>query len=140
MKTLALILFASLLNAAAQYEIIWSTMDSGGGQSSGGAYTLTGTIGQPDAGVSTARGYTLYGGFWNFVELEIVPALRIIHAGPNVILAWPDPSLNFELQSTVDLLPAAWSNVADAPLVVGAEKQVTLPLQPTRQFFRLRRP
>ncbi|MCB0167523.1 MAG: hypothetical protein KDI79_25060 [Anaerolineae bacterium] len=42
------------------------TIDSGGGQSSGGGFTLIGTIGQPEVS-STAMsggGYTLTGGFW----------------------------------------------------------------------------
>jgi len=32
--------------------------------SSGGGYTLGGTVGQPDAGVLSGGGYTLAGGFW----------------------------------------------------------------------------
>ena len=47
-----------------QYEIPWATIDSGGGQSSGGQYILTGTIGQPDAGYSEGGDYEVLGGFW----------------------------------------------------------------------------
>jgi hypothetical protein len=38
----------------------------GGGHtfSTGGVYTLGGTIGQPDAGLLTGGPYTLGGGFW----------------------------------------------------------------------------
>jgi hypothetical protein len=36
--------------SAGDYILDWSTIDGGGGQSSGGQYVLTGTIGQPDAG------------------------------------------------------------------------------------------
>jgi hypothetical protein len=46
------------------YQIVWSTIDGGGGQSSGGQYRLTGTIGQPDASYSAAYKYELLGGFW----------------------------------------------------------------------------
>ena len=46
------------------YQIVWSTIDGGGGQSSGGQYTLTGTIGQPDAAYSESGNYELLGGFW----------------------------------------------------------------------------
>ncbi len=42
----------------------WWTFDGGGGRLSGNAFTLEGTIGQPDAGTLTGRSYTLYGGFW----------------------------------------------------------------------------
>ena len=46
------------------YQIVWSTIDGGGGQSSGGQYMLTGTIGQPDAAYSAGEQYELLGGFW----------------------------------------------------------------------------
>jgi hypothetical protein len=46
------------------YKIVWSTIDSGGGQSAGGQYVLTGTIGQPDASYSAGGDYELLGGFW----------------------------------------------------------------------------
>lgn len=46
------------------FDIGWWDISSGGGQVSGGSYTLTGTIGQPDGhGVSTGGGFTLVGGF-----------------------------------------------------------------------------
>lgn len=46
------------------YSIVWSTIDGGGGQSSGGPYILTGTIGQPDAGRSAGGSFEMLGGFW----------------------------------------------------------------------------
>jgi hypothetical protein len=71
--TLALLL--APLNAAHQpalaqsnsYDILWWTVDGGGGFSSdgGSVYTLAGTTGQPDAGpLLTGGSYTLAGGFW----------------------------------------------------------------------------
>jgi len=65
----------ALSQAAGPYEITWSTIDGGGGQSSGGPYVLTGTIGQPDAGAMSGGNYELLGGFWPggplcFVEFE----------------------------------------------------------------------
>jgi hypothetical protein len=50
--------------ALSQYAIVWYTIDGGGGTSTGGPYTLTGTIGQPDAGWSIGGIYELLGGFW----------------------------------------------------------------------------
>jgi len=47
------------------YGLDWWTVDSGGGLSQGGDYTLHGGVGQPDAGQSTNGQYTLSGGFWN---------------------------------------------------------------------------
>ncbi|MCR4406566.1 MAG: hypothetical protein NUW24_06555 [Anaerolineae bacterium] len=51
--------------AGAGYELTWWTMDGGGYTfSTGGPYSLGGTVGQPDAGVLAGGGYTLGGGFW----------------------------------------------------------------------------
>lgn len=49
----------------AGYDLTWFTSDGGGGSSSGGVYTLDGTIGQPDAGMLSGGAYTLTGGFWS---------------------------------------------------------------------------
>lgn len=43
----------------ADFEIVWQTIDGGGGMSSGGPYTLTGTIWQADTGVSSAGYLTI---------------------------------------------------------------------------------
>jgi hypothetical protein len=47
-----------------QYDLSWSTIDGGGGRSIGGDFTLTGSIGQPDAAYSAGGNYELIGGFW----------------------------------------------------------------------------
>jgi hypothetical protein len=48
------------------YEISWYTIDGGGAQNlTGGTYSLSGTIGQYDAGTASGGSYTLAGGFWN---------------------------------------------------------------------------
>ena len=53
-----------LAMSGGDYEISWSTIDGGGGMSSGGNYIVTGTIGQPDAGEMSGDSYELLGGFW----------------------------------------------------------------------------
>jgi hypothetical protein len=55
---------AMVATASAQPTIDWYTIDGGGGTSSGGVFTLSGTIGQPDAGVMSGGSFTLTGGFW----------------------------------------------------------------------------
>jgi hypothetical protein len=70
---LALILLLALFSLAGlaeaylgNYTLNWWTVDSGGGTSSEGGYTLNGTLGQPDAGtIARGDGYTLAGGFWH---------------------------------------------------------------------------
>lgn len=62
--TLLFILLFTVATAFGDYELSWYTIDGGGGQSSGGPYVLTGTIGQPDATYSNGGNYELLGGFW----------------------------------------------------------------------------
>ncbi len=46
-------------------QVPWYTVDGGGGHSAGGGYSVSGTIGQPDAGPSLGGdGFSLSGGFW----------------------------------------------------------------------------
>jgi hypothetical protein len=61
------------------YHIVWSTIDGGGGYSSGGQCIVAGTIGQPDAAYSEGGQYELLGGFWP--------------GGPQCIVAFDDFAL-----------------------------------------------
>jgi hypothetical protein len=56
---------AALAQTGDGYDLSWNTVDGGGHTfSTGGDYTLGGTVGQPDAGLLTGGDYTLSGGFW----------------------------------------------------------------------------
>jgi len=47
------------------YDLSWHSIDGGGVmRSTGGDFELSGTIGQPDAGVLVGGDFTLSGGFW----------------------------------------------------------------------------
>ena len=47
------------------YDLSWYSIDGGGHTwSTGGSYTLGGTVGQPDAGKQSGGSHTLRGGFW----------------------------------------------------------------------------
>ncbi len=47
------------------YDLTWNTIDGGGAMfSTGGAYSLGGTIGQYDTGTMSGGSYALNGGFW----------------------------------------------------------------------------
>ena len=59
-----LVLGTGVAVAAGSYDLSWWTVDGGGGDSSGGDYMLSGTLGQPDAGALTGGGYRLGGGYW----------------------------------------------------------------------------
>ena len=62
---LAMMLAGVVFAASQEYQLDWWTVDGGGGQSSGGVYSLHGSIGQADAGSMSGSEYTLAGGFWS---------------------------------------------------------------------------
>ena len=65
LAALLLLTLPVLAQSGGDYDLSWSTIDGGGYTfSSGGDYSLGGTIGQPDAGLLTGGDYTLGGGFW----------------------------------------------------------------------------
>jgi len=50
---------------APDFDLSWHSIDGGGiMRSTGGAFELSGTIGQPDAGAMSGGVFTLTGGFW----------------------------------------------------------------------------
>ena len=63
---LALSTFALAQQSGGDFEITSGTIDNGGGTSTGGDFSLTGTIGQPDANqqISSGGQFLLAGGFW----------------------------------------------------------------------------
>jgi len=60
--TLLIIVLVTISIVGADYSISWYTIDGGGGQSSGGPYVLTGTIGQPDADFANFAEYWMQSG------------------------------------------------------------------------------
>jgi hypothetical protein len=75
LATVALLLVVSTaLAQIGSFDLSWFTVDGGGGGSSGGPYTLGGTIGQPDAGTLSGGSYTLVGGFWGGAAAELPTA------------------------------------------------------------------
>src|SRR6266446_8922125 len=117
-----------LSNASAQnYSIDWFTIDGGGGTSTGGVYSVSGTIGQPDAGHLSGGNYTIDGGFWGIIaaiQTPGAPLLRVVLTSTNtVIVAWPVASTGFSLQQNASLGTTTWSDLTNVS-VVGSEKQV----------------
>jgi len=58
---------------AGSFDLSWSSIDGGGGMSAGGGFTLSGVMGQADAGVMTGDGYVLEGGLLSGVP-ETTPS------------------------------------------------------------------
>jgi hypothetical protein len=71
---LLVLIFPVLAFGGGPYKMSWFTIDGGGGTSSGGAFGLTGTIGQPDSAKSSSGGYELNGGFQpgNFLDRDFI--------------------------------------------------------------------
>lgn len=97
--------------AQAQYSIDWYTIDGGGGTSSGGSYTLSGTIGQPDTGTMTGGSFTLEGGFWPGIIVPSTgeaPTIFIQLTGTSVIISWSPATPGFTLEQTDSLSAISW--------------------------------
>jgi hypothetical protein len=64
----ALLIPAQRAAAQATYDLSWNTVDCGGETSAQGSYSLTGSVGQPEAADMSGGGYDLAGGYWTSVE------------------------------------------------------------------------
>jgi hypothetical protein len=129
------------------YSIDWFTIDGGGGTSSGGVYAVSGTIGQPDAGVMSGGAYSLVGGFWGVIAIQTpgAPLLSVELTNGTVRVFWPSPATDFLLDQTMALAspPAAisWSQVARATYQTNATQIfITVPAPVGNKFYRLRKP
>jgi hypothetical protein len=70
----------------------------------------------------------------------VAPVLRILHRSAGVLLAWPGAAADFKLQQTHSLAPPKWADVLNAPVVVGDEKQIAVPVKAGERFYRLQKP
>ena len=137
--------FLAVSAFAQTYSIDWYSIDGGGGTSTGGVYTISGTIGQADAGHLSGGNYTIDGGFWAIiaaVQTPGAPSLRVVRTTTNtVVIAWPSPSTGFSLQQNpVANNGAGWLSVTNTPVVVGSENQVIIAPPAGNKFFRLKSP
>src|SRR3954463_13019035 len=135
----------AITSAAQSYSIDWFTIDGGGGNSTGGVYSVSGTIGQPDAGHMSGGNFTLDGGFWGIiaaVQTPGSPLLRVVLTATNtVIVAWPVSSTGFGLQQNLAVNNSGgWSNVTNTVNVVGSENQVIVAPPLGNRFYRLKYP
>jgi len=140
---LALSLFASIGTLCAQtYSIDWSTIDGGGGTSTGGVYSITGTIGQPDAGTMSGGNYTVVGGFWGsvaVVQTPGAPSLSIFRTTTNTVaVTWPSPSTGWTLQQNTNSVSSVnWSNVTSGIQDGGTTRTLVVNPPAGNRFYRL---
>ncbi len=127
------------------YSIDWYKIAGGGGTSTGGVYTVSGTIGQPDAsGAMSGGSYSLTGGFWSLiaaVQTPGAPLLTITRSGASIIVSWPSPATGWTLQQNSNSINSAdWNNVTDTIQDDGTTKTLTVNPPTGNRFYRLFKP
>lgn len=134
------------------FHLPWFTIGAAGGlsKSADGAFTLSGTCGQPDASLARGERFTWEGGFWH--QLHCTPTLSVSYFYDDLtserplylVLAWPASDvgvciLEVTTELTVDPAKTVWSPVPfsqTAPSSYGYSS----PAEGRRRFFRLRAP
>jgi hypothetical protein len=104
-------------------------------------YSVSGTIGQPDAGATMTGGaYAVTGGFWALplaVQTPDAPRLSIAVASPSFAkISWtPDTGTNWVLQESLNPSSGGW---IDSPS--GFTNPVVVPATLPAKFYRLNEP
>ncbi len=135
-----LLLLATGFVANAQYSIDWSTIDGGGGTSTGGVYSVSGTIGQPDASQQPVAGgsFSLIGGFWSIAAVQTpeAPWLYIVPAGSGqATISWTPATPGFVLQESASLTTPNWTNSPS-----GGANPISVSTVGEMKFYRLTTP
>jgi len=125
------------------YSIDWYKIAGGGGTSTNGQYSLSGTIGQPDAGGAMSGGnYSVTGGFWSLISVVQTlgaPALLVSHSGNTVTVYWQDVS-GWSLQQNNNLaITNGWSASGGVTTTNGTN-YLNLTSPAGNLFFRLQHP
>ena len=131
--------------AFGQFSIDWFTIDGGGGTSTGGVYSVSGTIGQPDANAQPMTGgsFSLVGGFWSLFAVQSTgaPLLTIRLTMTNTALvSWPSPSVAFILQQNSNLTTTNWTTAPQSVNDNGRDKFIIVNPSAVNRFYRLFKP
>ena len=150
MKTILALFSSALLGVtsarAQSYSIDWFTIDGGGGTSTGGVYSVSGTLGQPDAGGPMTGGtFSLTGGFWSLLSVVQTPGAPLLAisltATNTALVSWPSPSTSFTLQQNTNGIGTInWSNVVTSPTDNGTIKFIIVNPPTGNRFYRLFKP
>ncbi len=135
---------AAFAQSGGPYDLSWSTIDSGGGTSTGGVYSVSGTIGQHDAGgPMTGGNYSLTGGFWSLYAVQTPgdPVLGIKLTTTNtVMIYWSSPSTGYNLQVNTDLSTTNWVTPTETVTDNGTIKYIIVNPPNGNRFYRLKNP
>jgi hypothetical protein len=134
--------FASPSVRAQSYSLDWFTFAGGGGTSTGGVFTVSGTIGQPDGGKMSGGNYSVDGGFWSLiaaVQTPGAPLLSVERQESAVRVYWPRPATGFVLDQSL-AVTGVWSQVAFPYMTNATDISITAPTPSGNKFYRLRKP
>ena len=143
-----IILFFGLLlpsiGFAQPYSIDWYKVADGGGTSTGSVYSVSGTIGQHDAGgpvTAPTSDVEVTGGFWaliSVVQTPGLPNLIITHSGNSVIISWPNTG-SYTLQQNANFaLANGWAASGSSINTANGTNSVTITPPAGNLFFRLK--
>jgi len=139
-----LTLWLVVTGASAQYAINWHKVSGGGGTSTGGVYSVSGTVGQHDAGgPMTGGNYSLAGGFWTLYAVQTpgAPLINIRLTPTNTAMVyWPSPSTGFELLQNTNLTTTNWVTPPEPVTDNGSIKFIIVNPPLGNRFYRLRSP
>ena len=142
--SLVLVLSLCQRSSGQSYSIDWHTVSGGGGASSGGPFSLSGTIGQPEAGNGLTGGfYSLAGGFWalDAAQSPGAPALNVLLSTTNTaVVWWPSPSAGWTLQQNSSLVATNWTSPAEAVTDDGKIRSIVVMAPAGNRFYRLAKP
>ena len=143
--SLSMLLWLAVFNLRAQtYSIDWYKVAGGGGTSTGGVYSVSGTIGQHDAGGPMAGGnYSLTGGFWALIQVVQTPGaptLYVSHSGNTVTVYWQDVAGWNLIQSGNLTTPVGSWSASSRPTLSNGTNYVSFVNQTGNLFFRLNQP
>jgi len=123
------------------YSIPWHTIAGGGGTSSGGNYTVSGTIGQHSTATMSGGAYSLTGGFWSIIaaiQTPGSPLLTVTLAGKQATISWTAPETgSFVLEGSPSLGAGGWFISSATLSTNNGVVSVTVPAGSGYQFFRL---
>jgi hypothetical protein len=142
-SVIATLLFP-LVAAAQSYSINWYNVAGGGGMNTtGGAYSLSGTIGQHDAsGPLTGGGYQFTGGFWALISVlqtPGAPTLYIRHSGGTVTVFWQNVS-GWNLQQNNNLGNGVGWSINSSWTTSNGTNYLNLASPAGNLFYRLQHP
>ncbi len=144
LTTALIIVTATAISRAQSYSIDWFTIDGGGGTSTGGVFSISGTIGQPDTGAMSDGNFSITGGFWSLYAVATpgAPLLSVLRTNGVVAVYWPRPATGFVLDrsGTLNGTPPPWTQVGFPYQTNSTHIFISVPAPTGTKFYRLRKP